>query len=592
MANETILRNGLISKASSEVEGTLSAEALAVINASGTTQFTLPTTDGSPNQILVTNGSGTVTWANNTDVSSFITGITAESIFSLNDVSETSGTIGSNEVLQWNGSNFVGVPATDLGSTTLEGLTDTTADVSSGAGTGNFLRWDGSDWDHDTLAAADIAEGFVTQHESAIEITVSQVSDFDPSDYVTTTAGNANYVLSSAVGANNGVASLDSNGLVPSSQLPSYVDDVLEYANEASFPATGETGKLYVDLSNNSVHRWSGSAYIDISDYSTPGHTHVASDITDFDTEVDNQIAAASIGDLTDVDITSSAPSSNQVLAWNDTDSEFQPTNVSALSTSDAVSTLTDVTLTGLAAGEFLVSTGASSWANKTIAEAGLATSTQGGLADSAVQPADLTSYIQTTDSVTDLSDVTNIGSNGNLIVNSGGSLAGVSSIAHTYISDFDTEVNALIGAADISDLSNTSITQLDEVSSVGTNGQILVSNGTNLVATTAKFYEANSTSPGTDAATSCITENLVGGYAAVTVEYSLKDGSDNMRVGQIMAITDGSTVEMTDISTAAIGSESDEPVFSATTSGANIEIKVSDASGYTVKTAHFVVNA
>ena len=60
MANETILRNGLISKASSEVEGTLSAEALAVINTSGTTQFTLPTTDGNPNQILVTNGSGTV----------------------------------------------------------------------------------------------------------------------------------------------------------------------------------------------------------------------------------------------------------------------------------------------------------------------------------------------------------------------------------------------------------------------------------------------------------------------------------------------------------------------------------------------------
>ena len=47
-------------------------------------------------------------------------------------------------------------------------------------------------------------------------------------------------------GANNGVAELDANGKVPSSQLPSYVDDVLEYAKLSSFPATGETGKIYI----------------------------------------------------------------------------------------------------------------------------------------------------------------------------------------------------------------------------------------------------------------------------------------------------------------------------------------------------------
>ena len=48
-------------------------------------------------------------------------------------------------------------------------------------------------------------------------------------------------------GANNGVAELDANGLVPSAQLPSYVDDVLEYETKTSFPTTGETGKIYVD---------------------------------------------------------------------------------------------------------------------------------------------------------------------------------------------------------------------------------------------------------------------------------------------------------------------------------------------------------
>lgn len=66
-------------------------------------------------------------------------------------------------------------------------------------------------------------------------------------------------------GAASGVAELDANGLVLSSQLPSYVDDVLEYASSASFPATGETGKIYVDLGTNLTYRWSGSAYVEIS---------------------------------------------------------------------------------------------------------------------------------------------------------------------------------------------------------------------------------------------------------------------------------------------------------------------------------------
>jgi hypothetical protein len=72
-------------------------------------------------------------------------------------------------------------------------------------------------------------------------------------------------VSSSAVGAANGVASLDSGGKVPSSQLPSYVDDVLEFADAESFPETGETSKIYVALDSNHIYRWSGSAYIDMT---------------------------------------------------------------------------------------------------------------------------------------------------------------------------------------------------------------------------------------------------------------------------------------------------------------------------------------
>jgi predicted heme/steroid binding protein len=55
-------------------------------------------------------------------------------------------------------------------------------------------------------------------------------------------------------------------GLVPAAQLPSYVDDVLEYANLAAFPATGEAGKIYVALDTNRTYRWGGSTYAELTD--------------------------------------------------------------------------------------------------------------------------------------------------------------------------------------------------------------------------------------------------------------------------------------------------------------------------------------
>jgi hypothetical protein len=66
-------------------------------------------------------------------------------------------------------------------------------------------------------------------------------------------------------GALNGYASLDNTGRVPASQLPSYVDDVLEFTNLSSFPATGETGKIYIALDTNLTYRWSGSVYVKIA---------------------------------------------------------------------------------------------------------------------------------------------------------------------------------------------------------------------------------------------------------------------------------------------------------------------------------------
>jgi hypothetical protein len=74
-------------------------------------------------------------------------------------------------------------------------------------------------------------------------------------------------------GVANGYASLDGAGLVPSTQLPSYVDDVLEYADLASLPATGTTGKIYVTLDTNKIYRWSGTVYVEISSSAGGGGT-------------------------------------------------------------------------------------------------------------------------------------------------------------------------------------------------------------------------------------------------------------------------------------------------------------------------------
>ena len=82
------------------------------------------------------------------------------------------------------------------------------------------------------------------------------------------------YVLASEKGANSGVATLDATGKVPSSQLPSFVDDVIEAANFAALPAEGESGKIYVTLDDNKTYRWGGSAYTEISASIALGETN------------------------------------------------------------------------------------------------------------------------------------------------------------------------------------------------------------------------------------------------------------------------------------------------------------------------------
>lgn len=64
------------------------------------------------------------------------------------------------------------------------------------------------------------------------------------------------------------------SGTISATNLPSYVDDVLEYASLSKFPTTGESGKIYTALDTNKIYRWSGSAYVVISETIALGTTH------------------------------------------------------------------------------------------------------------------------------------------------------------------------------------------------------------------------------------------------------------------------------------------------------------------------------
>lgn len=88
-----------------------------------------------------------------------------------------------------------------------------------------------------------------------------------------TTITNSLNAFISTKGQPGGLAELDSTGKVPAAQLPSYVDDVLEYSTKAQFPQTGETGKIYVAKDTNLTYRWTGTQYLEISQSLALGET-------------------------------------------------------------------------------------------------------------------------------------------------------------------------------------------------------------------------------------------------------------------------------------------------------------------------------
>lgn len=120
------------------------------------------------------------------------------------------------------------------------------------------------------LAAGDIIEVYFDSYKTSAGINTLTGDGVDNTDPDNPVMDLSNWQQTSEKGVANGYASLDSGGKVPSGQLPSYVDDVLEFDDLASFPATGETGKIYVAKDTNKTYRWSGSVYVEISSPDIP----------------------------------------------------------------------------------------------------------------------------------------------------------------------------------------------------------------------------------------------------------------------------------------------------------------------------------
>ena len=171
------------------------------------------------------------------------------------------------------------------------------------------------DWDGNEVLSGDLTINNGTANQKAVGTELTSLNTSIQSKYTKPQSGIPASDLAEGVipdisgkvdkadiGVANGIASLDGTGKVPQSQLPSYVDDVVEYASLSNFPAEGETGKIYVALDTNKTYRWSGTTYIEVGgndgviDVQVNGTSVVSSGVANIPLAGENTFGAVMLG--------------------------------------------------------------------------------------------------------------------------------------------------------------------------------------------------------------------------------------------------------------------------------------------------------
>lgn len=142
--------------------------------------------------------------------------------------------------------------------------------------------------------------GHTIPNDTSLQDLQGALDDLGISDISGLETALAGKIATDQLGVANGVATLDEQGFVPASQLPSFVEDVEVYDDLASFPVTGEGGKIYVAKDTNMVYRWatSGEMYVEIA--ASPGSTDSVTEGTSnlYFTEARARAAISVDGDL------------------------------------------------------------------------------------------------------------------------------------------------------------------------------------------------------------------------------------------------------------------------------------------------------
>ena len=310
---------------------------------------------------------------------------------------------------------------------------------------------------------------------NATDVTTKSYVDSEISSAVSTSA--AGLQATSEKGQANGYASLDSNAKVPASQLPSYVDDVAEYANQASFPTTGETGKLYIDQANGDIYRWSGSSYVQINNaVSSADQATQLATARDFSLSGDVTASAVSFDGTANVVLSTTVPEASVTQHEAAlTIAQSQVTNL----TTDLASKVDDTQIS--AYGLTLVDDADAATARATLglgsaattAASDYATAAQGAKADTALQNIN-------SESIDELSDVTITSASSGQVIKHDGSNFVNAQLAYTDLSGVPTNVSDFTNdSAFISDITNENIGDLSDVTiTSASNKDALVYNG------------------------------------------------------------------------------------------------------------------